>query len=145
MGELYRPPYSEQYPYEPYEFANMDEITRYLEQAKSLSFDFLYTRVKEFVSEYNEQDDSRLTLIASDIMFSYFQDKFATTHYTSIVGDNDSGKSSLGVSFEALAYRPVYMTDPSAELTFIAVLELLRQDNALSSLMRQTRLINPRK
>ena len=34
-------------------------------------------------------------------MFSYFQDKFATTHYTSIVGDNDTGKSSLGVSFEA--------------------------------------------
>jgi hypothetical protein len=54
----------------------------------------------------------------TDIIFSYFQDKFATTHYDSIVGDNDSGKSSLGITFEGLAYRPVYMTDPSAANIF---------------------------
>ena len=57
-------------------------------------------------------------LIATDIIFSYFQDKFATTHYVSIVGDNDSGKSSLGITFEATGYRPVYMTDPSAANIF---------------------------
>jgi hypothetical protein len=56
--------------------------------------------------------------LSIDIIFSYFQDKFATTHYDSIVGDNDSGKSSLGITFEALAYRPVYMTDPSAANIF---------------------------
>jgi hypothetical protein len=57
-------------------------------------------------------------LIATDILFSYFQDKYATTHYVSIVGDNDSGKSSIGITFEAIGYRPVYMTDPSAANIF---------------------------
>ena len=41
-----------------------------------------------------------------------------TTHYESIVGDNDSGKSSIGITFEAIGYRPVYMTDPSAANIF---------------------------
>ena len=36
----------------------------------------------------------------------------------SVVGDNDSGKSSLGITFEATGYRPVYMTDPSAANIF---------------------------
>jgi hypothetical protein len=49
---------------------------------------------------------------------SYFQDKFSTTHYISVVGDNDSGKSSLGITFEVIAYRPLYMTDPSAANIF---------------------------
>ena len=34
------------------------------------------------------------------------------------MGDNDSGKSSLGITFEAAGYRPVYMTDPSAANIF---------------------------
>jgi hypothetical protein len=53
-----------------------------------------------------------------DVIFSHFQDKFATTHYTGIVGDNDSGKTSFGVTFVAIRYRPVYMTDPSAANIF---------------------------
>ena len=96
----------------------MNEVLEYVERAKSVSIDSIYIQVKRFVSEYNDQDESKLTLVALDIIFSYFQDKFATTHYTGIVGDNDSGKSSLGITFEALGYRPVYMTDPSAANVF---------------------------
>ena len=70
------------------------------------------------MEEYNDQDYKKIVLIATDILFSYFQDKFATTHYDSIVGDNDSGNSSLGITFEAIGYRPVYMTDPSAANIF---------------------------
>ena len=83
-----------------------------------MSIDSLYAQVKRFVADYNDQDAYKLTLIALDIIFSHFQDKFATIHYDSIVGDNDSGKSSLGITFEALGYRPVYMTDPSAANIF---------------------------
>ena len=50
-----------------------------------------YLKAKELVQGYNDQDKNKLILIASDVVFSYFQDKFATTHYDSIVGDNDSG------------------------------------------------------
>jgi hypothetical protein len=117
-SRMIKPPYLEEYPYEPHEFTNMDEVKEYAERAKSMSIDSLYTQVKEFVADYNDQDACKLNLLSIDIIFSYFQDKFATTHYDSIVGDNDSGKSSLGISFEALAYRPVYMTDPSAANIF---------------------------
>lgn len=118
QGRIIKPPNPEEYPYEPYQFSNMNEVLEYVERAKSVSIDSIYIQVKRFVSEYNDQDESKLTLVALDIIFSYFQDKFATTHYTGIVGDNDSGKSSLGITFEALGYRPVYMTDPSAANVF---------------------------
>jgi hypothetical protein len=117
-NRIIRPPYPEEYPYEPYEFKDTEEIQSFVYQAKSNSIDSLYLRAKEIVEEYNDQDYKKLVLIAADILFSYFQDKFATTHYVSIVGDNDSGKSSLGVTFEAIGYHPVYMTDPSAANIF---------------------------
>ena len=75
-------------------------------------------RAKQYVKQYNDQDESKIILIALDIISSYFQDKFSTTHYIGVVGDNDSGKSSLGITFEATAYRPLYMTDPSAANIF---------------------------
>lgn len=116
---IIKPPYQEECPYECYEFENLEEIKYFVNQAKSISsIGQLYLKAKELVKKYNDQDNDKLVLIALDIIFSYFQDKFATTHYVSIVGDNDSGKSSLGITFEALAYRPVYMTDPSAANIF---------------------------
>lgn len=117
-NRIIRPPYSEEYPYEPYEFADIEEIQSFVNQAKSTSIDSLYLVAKQIVEEYNDQDCKKIVLIATDILFSYFQDKYATTHYISIVGDNDSGKSSLGITFEAVGYRPVYMTDPSAANIF---------------------------
>ena len=60
---------------------------------------------------YNDQDKHKLILLAADIIWSYFQDKFSTTHYVGVVGDNGSGKSTIGDSFEAIAYRPVNMTE----------------------------------
>ena len=112
------PPNREEYPYEPYEFSNTDELREYVKQAKAASIDSLYTQAKQFVREYNDQDEYKLILVALDIIFSHSQDKFSTTHYVSVVGDNDSGKSSIGITFEAIAYRPVYMTDPSAANIF---------------------------
>ncbi|HEY7082377.1 MAG TPA: hypothetical protein VH500_22025 [Nitrososphaeraceae archaeon] len=118
INRIIRAPSHEEYPYEPYEFSNKDEIQNYLEQSKQAYIDSLYLKAKEVVQDYNDQDHDKLVLFATDIIFSYFQDKFATAHYDSIVGDNDSGKSSLGITFEATGYRPVYMTDPSAANIF---------------------------
>jgi hypothetical protein len=118
INRIIKPPSHEEHPCETYEFTNKEELRNYLEQAKQASIDSLYLKAKEIVQDYNDQDNNKLVLFATDIIFSYFQDKFATTHYDSIVGDNDSGKSSLGITFEAIGYRPVYMTDPSAANIF---------------------------
>ena len=117
-SRIIKPPYPEECPYESYQFANIEEIQGFVKQAKSTNVGSLYLKAKGYVQDFNDQDHNKLVLIASDIIFSYFQDKFATTHYDSIVGDNDSGKSSMGMTFEAMGYRPVYMTDPSAANIF---------------------------
>jgi hypothetical protein len=46
------------------------------------------------------------------------QDRFSTTHYIGVVGDNGSGESTVGDTFEALAYRTLNMTDPTAANIF---------------------------
>lgn len=117
-GRIIKPPYQDEYPYETYEFSSMEEVREYVKQAQSMKIDSLYTQTKQFVKDYNNQDGYKQNLIALDIIFSYFQDKFSTTYYVGIVGDNDSGKSSIGITFESICYRPIYMTDPSAPNIF---------------------------
>lgn len=56
------PPNREEYPYEPYEFSNTDELREYVKQAKAASIDSLYTQAKQFVREYNDQDEYKLIL-----------------------------------------------------------------------------------
>jgi len=73
----------------------------------------LYKKGKSIVSKYIDQDAYIINLISIDILFSYFQDRFNTTHYTGIFGDNGSGKSSIGDVVEALAYRAMNTTDPT--------------------------------
>ena len=122
IGELpsriLRPPNREEYPYQPYEFADEEELAEYLRRAKLEDKDSLYDKAKSTVLKYNDQDTSKLNLLAIDIFWSYFQDKFGTTHYLGIVGDNDTGKSSLGNTYEAVGYRAVNMTSPTAPNVF---------------------------
>lgn len=113
-----RPPHPEEYHYQPYEFSSIEEVQAIAAEAKLATIDTLYETAKAVVKEYNDQDEVKLVLNSVDITFSYFQDRFPTTHYVNIVGDNDSGKSSMGITAEATAYRPVYMTDPSAANIF---------------------------
>jgi ABC-type glutathione transport system ATPase component len=115
---MLKPPSPEEYPYEPYEFANIDELQLYMDRATNESIDSLYQNAKSIVRKYNDQDEHKLTLLAADIIWSYFQDKFSTTHYIAIVGGNGSGKSTIGDTFAAIGYRTVTMTDPSAANIF---------------------------
>jgi hypothetical protein len=68
--------------------------------------------------KFKNQDSYKVTLIAADVILSYSQDRFSTIHYDYIVGGNGSGKSSLGDTFGAIAYRAVIMTDPTAPNLF---------------------------
>ena len=56
-----------------------------------------------------------INLVTADIIWTFFQDLYPTTHYYDITGkENGIGKSTLGYVFEGLGYRGVRMTDPSA-------------------------------
>lgn len=111
------PPSYEEYPYTPYEFTD-EELYDYIKRAKAENIESLYRKTLSLVKQYNAQDEHKLILMAMDIVWSYFQDKFGTTHYVGIVGDNGSGKSTAGNTFEVLAYRCVNETNPSPANVF---------------------------
>jgi hypothetical protein len=106
-------------PYDPYVFkSSNDPNLLYLQRAKTLTIDELYQQVKEQVKLYNDVDDSTVNLLSSYIVGSYFQDRFSTTPYLIVVGDNGTGKSSLGDTFESLAYRAVNATNTTDAFWF---------------------------
>jgi len=113
-NRILRPENIEECPFRPYEFFNKEELDYYLKRAKEESIYSLYRRWKAIVTKYNDQDVCKLNLVVIDIVWSYFQDLFPTTHYFAVVGDNGSGKSSIGDTFEYGAYRGVNFTNPSA-------------------------------
>jgi hypothetical protein len=113
-ARIIKPPNPEEHPYEPYEFANMEEVTLYKKKVDNEPIDSLYEKAKCITQNYNDQDNHKLILLIGDIVWSYFQDKFSTSHYVGVIGDNGSGKSTVGDTFEAVGYRVVNMTDPTA-------------------------------
>jgi hypothetical protein len=100
--------------HEPYEFQNMDQVLGYMERARKETIDSLYTQAKQIATEYNDQQGDKINLLTIDIVWSYFQDKFPTTHYDIVLGGNGSGKSSYGITFGATGYRVVNLTSPNA-------------------------------
>lgn len=110
------PPKPSQIPYMPYQFESFEElnlIANHIIQAK-ISLNSLFLGTQVIIAKYNAQDPDILTCIASDVIWSYFQDKFSTTRYEMLIGGNGTGKSSLGITFGSIGYRPVNITDPTA-------------------------------
>ena len=99
-----------------------EELEKFVNRARSLTIDSFFATAKQLVKKYNDQDTQIITLLAADVVWSYFQDLFPTTHYLDVVGDNDTGKSSIGYTFEYLGYRPVKVL-PSVLLTITEHLE----------------------
>ena len=117
-SRILRPPNIDEYPYIPYEFANPEELEYYYNMARNESIYSIYLKWKSIVKNYNDQDDYILNLISIDLLWSYFQDLFPTTHYIAAIGDNGSGKSSIGETLEYGGYRCVNLTNPSAPNVF---------------------------
>ena len=120
VNRILIPPCIEEYlAYEPIEFKPLKEIQEYEEKAKKETIDTLYQKIRDTVWLYVDQDEEIQVLVSADILWTYFQDLFPTTHYYNIVGrGNGIGKSSIGFMFEGIAYRAVRMTDPSAANTY---------------------------
>ena len=106
-----RPPIREEYPYNPYEFATVEEPQRYLQRALNETPDSLLAKIKTLVKQFNVISDKTVTLLSTNIFGSYFQDRDSTLHYLIIVGANGTGKSAFGETFECLGYRPVNATN----------------------------------
>jgi hypothetical protein len=65
-------------------------------------------------------DEHYLVVLASDVILSYFQEKFSTMHYDIFVGDNGSGKNSAQLVISRLGYRVYYLVSASAPNYFTA-------------------------
>jgi hypothetical protein len=117
-GRVLVPPRREDYPYTPYEFKDEQELQEYLRRAKAETIDTLYQKAKAIVIKYTDQDEYKQNLLAIDIVWSYFQDKFGSTHYIIVTGANDGGKTSIGDTFGSIAYRTCNMTNPTAPNIF---------------------------
>ncbi len=107
------PPTIDEYLSEPYEFQSQAEIDLYVEKARKEDNLSLYKKARSIVSKYIDQESYMINHIAIYIVSSYFQDRNSTAHYTGIFGDNGTGKSSIGDTFEAVSYRPFNTTDPT--------------------------------
>jgi hypothetical protein len=62
-----KPPSSEEYSYEPCEFANVDELELNEDRAIKESIDS--QKAKFIVQKYNDHDAHKLTLLAADIIW----------------------------------------------------------------------------
>jgi hypothetical protein len=116
--KVLRPPFTEEYPYTPYEFNDVNEPTLYLHRAIKETTDSLLQKIKDLVRVVNDIDDKTVTLLSANILGSYFQDRFSTVHYLIIVGDNGTGKSAFGDTFESLGYRAVNITNATEAFWF---------------------------
>lgn len=112
------PPSTDEYLHQPYEFKSKQEIETTINAAKRETVFTFFRKAKSIVSKYVDQESHIINLIAVNMVFSYFQDRFNTVHYIGIFGDNGTGKSSIGDVAEASFYRPLNTTDPTAPNIF---------------------------
>lgn len=114
---------------EPYVFEFKEKIRDYLKLASkkstNLNFDQIFKLVKTIFMKYVVLEDHYITLLAADVIYSYFQDLFGTTHYVICIGDNGSGKNSILMTFASLGYRVLLATSVSAAnvFTFLGTIE----------------------
>ncbi len=118
-NRILNPVEQDEYQYIPYSYdADIDEANLIKDQIKNTTIESFYKDVLEFVRLFNVQDKNKRVLIAANAVWSYFQDKFPTCHYPTITGKPGSGKTSVGHTFGALGYRPIYQVYRSAPNIF---------------------------
>ena len=105
----------------PYKFASPEELQKYIDLARRENLDSLYQAVKtNFRLRYVNVDEHYQVVLASDVIISYFQEKFPTMHLDIFVGDNGSGKNSAQLVISRLGYRVYYLVSASAPNYFTA-------------------------
>ena len=95
-------------PYRPYEFtkSELDELINNPPSKESL-----LERIEPVIDKYIDTTKNNKTIILVDTLLTYFQDHVNTVHFLYIVGDTESGKSTIGHLMKELGYRVQYQTD----------------------------------
>jgi hypothetical protein len=91
----------------PYEFANTEEVTKFIKLAQAETIDSLFLKHKSIWNKIVYADKKLIGVLAIDSLYSHFQDKFSTTHYEIFIGPPDSGKGAILLGLKYLGYRVV--------------------------------------
>jgi hypothetical protein len=102
----------------PYHFEGEKELGECLKKTSEKTLDQIYQEVKAIVKKYIAASDVHHTILAGDIVFTYFQDIFGQTHYLYFYGDNGTGKTINLQLLSVLAYRAMYDVDITAANIF---------------------------
>jgi hypothetical protein len=79
----------------PYTFRDIEEVKYFIKQAQEETIDSLFLKHKSIWKKVVVADNEVIVFLAIDSLYSYFQDKFSTTHYDMFVGAPNSGKGVL--------------------------------------------------
>jgi hypothetical protein len=69
---IIKPPHAEHYPYEPYEFENMEEVLKYRDTVLGENIDSLYLQAKQIAEDHNDQKKEKVNLLARRMIMSRF-------------------------------------------------------------------------
>ena len=97
----------------PYAFKDIVEIEYFIKQAQAETIDSIFLKHMSIWKQIVVANKEVIILLATDSVYSYFQDKFATTHYDMFIGGPDSGKGAILVGLKYLGYRVVLASDMS--------------------------------
>lgn len=94
-------------PINDFEYESEDEINQIIEVAKTKTLDELYKWSKSLWQKVVVATPEQITLLTADSIFTFFQDRFTTTHYTMVVARVGSGKGAILITFTYLGYRTI--------------------------------------
>jgi hypothetical protein len=90
-----------------FSFENEEEIQQIITETKSTSIDHLYQICKSFWQKLVVAEDKDMTLLTADTIYSFFQDRFSTTHLVILIGSPGTGKGAILATFVLVGYRAV--------------------------------------
>ena len=107
-GKIIAPVERSDTPYEAYEFSKSYlDLLKNNPPTKEELLEQLETKIKRYI----DVNDSNRLVILIDTFLTYCQDQIDTVHYLFIVGDTESGKSTIGHLIKNVGYRVQYQTD----------------------------------
>lgn len=114
LDQMIKPLDPSQCGYLPYNFT-YNEIKQI--KTKKVSKDILLDKIKEQLTKCVIVSDLDLHLILGDVMLTYEQEHVNTIHFLFVVGETESGKSTVAHFFRWLGYRCLYGEDiPNADI-----------------------------
>jgi len=114
LDKMIKPLEPSQCGYLPYNFTTHEikQIT-----TKKISKNLLLDKIKEQISKYIVLSHLDLHLILGDVMLTYEQEHINTIHFLFVVGETESGKSTIAHFFRWMGYRCLYGEDiPNADI-----------------------------